>query len=56
MTQETCRDLSHPIIGLESIVNAAETARIQGVDLYGEQKQRIAAAYEYAGRLRQLSA
>ena len=49
MTQETCRDMSHPIIGLESMVNAAETARLQGVDLYGEQKQRIAAAYEYAG-------
>ncbi|HZV26513.1 MAG TPA: Ig-like domain-containing protein, partial [Acidothermaceae bacterium] len=48
MTQETCRDMSHPMIGLGSMVNAAETARLQGVDLYGEQKQRITDAYEYA--------
>jgi chitodextrinase len=48
MTQETCRDMSHPLEGLGAIVNAAETARLQGVDLYGEQEQRITAAYEYA--------
>lgn len=48
MTQETCRDLSHPVIGLDALVNGAETARLQGVDLYGEQKQRIADAYEYS--------
>jgi chitodextrinase len=48
MTQETCRDMSHPMEGLGAMVNAAETARLQGVDLYGEQKQRITDAYEYA--------
>jgi chitodextrinase len=47
MTQETCRDLSHPVIGLDAMMNGAETARLQGVDLYGEQKQRITDAYEY---------
>jgi chitodextrinase len=48
MTQETCRDMSHPMMGLGAMVNAAETARLQGVDLYGEQEQRITDAYEYA--------
>ena len=43
---ETCRDLGHMLMGLEAMTNAAETARIQGVDLYGEQKNRIVAAYE----------
>ena len=47
MTQETCRDMSHPMMGLGAMVNAAETARLQGVDLYGEQEQRITDAYEY---------
>jgi chitodextrinase len=47
MTQETCRDMSHTVMGLEAMVNAAETARLQGIDLYGEQQQRITAAYEY---------
>jgi chitodextrinase len=48
MTQETCRDMSHPVMGLDAMMNGAETARLQGVDLYGEQKQRIADAYEFA--------
>jgi chitodextrinase len=48
MTQETCRDMSHPMEGLGAMVNGAETARLQGVDLYGEQEQRITDAYEYA--------
>ena len=48
MTQETCRDMSHPMEGLGAMVNAAETARLQGVDLYGQQEQRITDAYEYA--------
>jgi chitodextrinase len=48
MTQETCRDMSHPLLGLGAMANAAETARLQGVDLYGEQKQRITDAYEFA--------
>lgn len=38
MEQETCRDLNHTMLGLAGMVHAAETARIQGVDLWGEQK------------------
>ncbi|RYZ97487.1 MAG: hypothetical protein EOO68_15250, partial [Moraxellaceae bacterium] len=43
---ETCRDLGHTMMGLGALINVAETARIQGVDLYGKQKDRIIAAYE----------
>jgi hypothetical protein len=43
---ETLRDLSHMTMGLGALSNAAETAYIQGVDLYGEQAQRIIAGYE----------
>ena len=35
--QETCRDFGHMQMGFGACVNAAETAFIQGVDLYGEQ-------------------
>ena len=49
-TQETCRDISHAQLGLEAITNGAETARIQGIDLYGEQQQRIVDAYEFAAK------
>lgn len=48
MVQETCRDMSHVALGLSSLTNAAETARIQGVDLFGEQRDRIAHAYEFS--------
>ncbi len=48
MTQETCRDLSHPVTGLDAMVDGAETARLQGVDLYGEQQQRIEDALEFS--------
>lgn len=44
--QETCRDISHMVMGLEGIIYTAETARIQGYDLYGEQKTRIVAGFE----------
>ena len=43
LSQETCRDLGHVQYGLAAILNAAETARIQGVDLYGEEQERIRA-------------
>ncbi|XXT21190.1 alginate lyase family protein [Sorangium sp. So ce429] len=49
-TQETCRDLSHTQMGLASTVYAAETAGLQGVDLYGEQQERIKASFEYVGK------
>jgi len=47
---ETCRDISHTVLGLEAMMNGAETARIQGVDLYGEQRTRIVAGYEFHAR------
>jgi hypothetical protein len=53
MSQETCRDLSHVGLGLSMISNGAETARIQGVDLFAEQKQRLADGYEFAATLTQ---
>jgi hypothetical protein len=43
---ETLRDISHMMLGMGSISSAAETARIQGVDLFGEQRDRIVAGYE----------
>ncbi len=47
LAQETCRDLGHTQLGFAAIVNAAETARIQGVNLYGEEAARITAGYEF---------
>jgi len=46
-SQETCRDLDHTMYGLASAINAAETAKIQGVNLYGLQKKRLIAAHEF---------
>jgi hypothetical protein len=46
LSQETCRDLGHAQYGLAAMTNAAETARIQGVDLYALESKRLAAAYE----------
>ena len=43
---ETLRDLSHMVMGLGAMANTAETAYIQGVDLYGEQATRIVAGFE----------
>jgi hypothetical protein len=47
LLQETCRDSGHANMALAAMVNAAETARQQGVDLYAEQGARIMAALEY---------
>jgi hypothetical protein len=46
LSKETCRDIGHNYMGFGGIANVAETARIQGIDLYSEQKDRIIAAYE----------
>ncbi|SMF03715.1 MULTISPECIES: alginate lyase family protein [unclassified Pseudomonas] len=46
LSQETCRDLAHTSMGLAAIINVAETARLQGVDLYSKEQQRIVAALE----------
>lgn len=48
--QESCRDLDHTAMGLGAAVNGAETARLQGVDLYGEQRERLVAALEHNAR------
>jgi Alginate lyase len=47
LAQETCRDFGHAAMGLNAAFHAAETARLQGVDLWGEQKNRLAAALEF---------
>jgi hypothetical protein len=47
LLQESVRDSGHANLGLSSMVNAAETARQQGIDLYGEQAKRITAALEF---------
>jgi len=43
---ESCRDINHMAMGLGAMINGAETARLQGVDLYGEEQDRIVAALE----------
>jgi len=47
LLQESVRDSGHANLGFSAMVNAAETARQQGVDLYGEQAKRIMAALEF---------
>jgi hypothetical protein len=46
LAQETCRDLGHTQYGMAAMVNAAETARIQGIDLYSLEAKRITAGLE----------
>lgn len=48
---ETCRDLGHSFYELSSAFNGAETALIQGVDLYEEEGQRLAKAAEFMANL-----
>ena len=43
---ETNRDINHMAMGFGGMINGAETARLQGIDLYGEQKARIVAGME----------
>jgi len=45
--QETCRDFGHTLYGLASSTHAAETAHIQGVDLFSAEKTRLTAAMEF---------
>lgn len=47
LAQETCRDFGHTEMGLAAMIDTAETARIQGVDLYGAEEKRITAALEF---------
>jgi Alginate lyase len=50
LAQETCRDFGHVQYGLAAMTNAAETARIQGVDLYSLESKRITTGYEFHAR------
>lgn len=45
--QETCRDFGHTQFGLSSTMYIAETAFIQGIDLYQEEEPRLTAAMEF---------
>ena len=45
--QETCRDYGHLTGGFSAMINAAETAHIQGTDLHGAEARRIVAALEF---------
>jgi hypothetical protein len=47
VAQETCRDLGHTQYGIASTMYIAETALIQGVDLYRAEAKRLAAAVEF---------
>jgi hypothetical protein len=47
VSQETCRDFGHTAYGLASTFNVAETALLQGIDLYTPNKKRLAAALEF---------
>lgn len=51
--QESCRDFAHTALGLGAMINAAETAWIQGDDLYGEQEHRIMTGILYAVQISQ---
>lgn len=48
---ETCRDLGHSFYEISSAFNGAETALIQGVDLYAEEGPRLAATAEFMANL-----
>jgi hypothetical protein len=43
---ETCRDLGHMQYGVASLIDAAITARVQGINLLSEQSRRIRTALE----------
>ena len=54
LCQETCRDLGHVQLGFATLVNTAETAFHQGIDLYAEEQSRLISAAElHASLLRQ---
>ncbi|MEU6766315.1 alginate lyase family protein [Streptomyces sp. NPDC046853] len=47
LSQETCRNFKHASYSLAATAHIAETAWHQGVDLYGEVKERLLAALEF---------
>ncbi|MGJ8695731.1 MAG: alginate lyase family protein [Verrucomicrobiaceae bacterium] len=48
--QESGRDQAHTQMGLEFLANTAETAWIQGVDLYGALDNRLLKGFEYTAK------
>lgn len=51
VAQETCRDLGHTTYSVAAASNAAETALLQGVDLWGAEEARLATAFDFNARL-----
>jgi hypothetical protein len=47
LAQETCRDFGHTGWGFDAAAHVAETAWIQGLDLYGEMRTRMLKALEF---------
>ncbi|MBP0454223.1 alginate lyase family protein [Kitasatospora sp. RG8] len=47
LSQETCRDFGHTGWGLAAAAQTAETARLQGLDLWSEGRQRLVKAVEF---------
>ncbi|MCY1032496.1 DNRLRE domain-containing protein [Corallococcus sp. BB11-1] len=50
ISMEACRDFGHATMSIASISQAAETALLQGVDLYAEQEARLIASAEFMAR------
>ena len=50
LTQETCRDLTHTGYGIASISDVAETALIQGQDLYPQVGERLRQALGFQSK------
>ncbi|MBB4987576.1 alginate lyase family protein, partial [Streptomyces nymphaeiformis] len=47
IAQETCRDFGHTGWGIEAIAHVAETARLQGTDLWSQLATRMRYTYEF---------
>ncbi|BAJ26145.1 MULTISPECIES: alginate lyase family protein [Kitasatospora] len=47
LAQETCRDFGHTGWGLDAISHVAETARLQGTDLWSQLATRMRSTYEF---------
>ncbi|MFB9378584.1 alginate lyase family protein [Kineococcus gynurae] len=50
LSQETCRDLSHAAMFFAAALAGAETARIQGMDLFDEESERLRTGMEFHAR------
>ncbi|WP_186231753.1 alginate lyase family protein [Burkholderia gladioli] len=51
VTQEACRDTQHVGLGMAATFNAAETAYIQGTDLYAVFADRLTTSLEFLSKL-----